>query len=140
MRKLLVPFDGSQSALRALQHAIALAKEGYASDLEVLHIGEPMPLGVHGVLTQEEIRQREAAEADRIFQPARVLLNDAGVTYQCRSRIGSAANEISKHAQECACSGIVMGSRGMSPLLGIMVGSVTTRVIALAEVPVTVVK
>ena len=140
MRKLVVPFDGSQSALRALQHAITLAKEGFASDLELLHVGDPMPFGVHGAMTQEEIHHREADEAGKILKPARDMLDDAGVPYQCRSRIGTAANEIAKHAQECGCEGIVMGSRGMSPMIGLMVGSVATRVIALAEVPVTVVK
>lgn len=140
MRKLLVPFDGSQCALRALQYAVTLAKEGFASDLEILYVGDPMPLGVHGALTQDEIHQREADDAGKMLKPARDVLESAGVPYQCRSRTGTVASEIARHAQACGCAGIVMGSRGMSPVVGLMVGSVATRVIALADVPVTVVK
>lgn len=140
MRKLLVPFDGSQSALHALRHAITLAKEGFATDLELLYVGDPMPLGVHGALTQDEIHHREADDAGRILKPARDVLDSAGVPYQCRFRIGTAASEIARHAQDCGCAGIVMGSRGMSPIIGLMVGSVASRVIGLANVPVTVVK
>lgn len=140
MRRLVVPFDGSQCALGALRYAISLVKEGFASDLELLHVGDPVPIGVHGAMTQDEVHHREADEAGRILKPAREMLDSAGVPYQCRSRIGTPANEIIKHAQECGCAGIVMGSRGMSPMVGLMVGSVATRVIAHAEVPVTVVK
>lgn len=140
MRKLLVPFDGSQSALHALRHTIPLAKEGFASDLELLYVGDPMPLGVHGALTQDEIHHREADDAGRILKPARDTLDSDGIPYQCHSRTGTPASEIVRHAQECGCSGIVMGSRGMTPIVGLMVGSVAMRVIALADVPVTVVK
>ncbi|HEY8608410.1 MAG TPA: universal stress protein [Noviherbaspirillum sp.] len=140
MRKLLVPFDGSACALRALQYAITMVKEGFAGDLELLHVGDPVPLGVHGMMTHDQIQQREADEAGRVLKPARDVLDQAGISYQCRLRIGTAATEIVRHAQECACAGIVMGSRGMGPVAGLMVGSVATRVISSAEVPVTVVK
>lgn len=140
MRTLLVPFDGSESAMRALQYAMTMVDEGFATELEVLHVGDPMPIGTHGVMTHEEIQHREAEEARRVLHPARKVLEEAKLTYQVRSRVGSAANEIARHAKDCKCDGIVMGTRGMGPFVSAMMGSVATRVVNLADVPVTLVK
>lgn len=140
MRTLLVPFDGSEGAVHALQYAMILAQEGFATKLEILHVGNPMPIGTHGAMTHEEVQHREADESGRILLPARKLLDEAKLTYQVRSRIGSAANEIAKYAEESQCDGIVMGTRGMGAIANALMGSVASRVVSFVNVPVTLVK
>jgi nucleotide-binding universal stress UspA family protein len=43
-------------------------------------------------------------------------------------------------AEEQRVDGIVMGTRGLGPVKGLVLGSVANKVIHLAEVPVTLVK
>ncbi|MEC4723125.1 universal stress protein [Noviherbaspirillum sp. CPCC 100848] len=140
MRRLLIPFDGSDSSLHALQYAIDLARDKFVHELEVLHVGNPMPIGTHGMMTHEEIAHREANEAGRILQPARALLEAAGISYQVRSRTGTPANEIAKQVKEGDCDGIVMGTRGLGSIASMMMGSVASRIVATVDVPVTLVK
>jgi nucleotide-binding universal stress UspA family protein len=54
--------------------------------------------------------------------------------------IGEAAHAIADYAREHGGTLIVMGSRGLGSVAGILLGSVTTRVIHLTELPVLVIK
>jgi nucleotide-binding universal stress UspA family protein len=140
MRKILIPCDGSDNALRAVRYTASLAKEIPDTQLELLNVQEPVPQKVHGALSEQEIAQWQAGEADLILQPARQILDAAEVRYQVRSRVGSPANEIARHVHETQCDAIIMGTRGLSPIANLMIGSVATKVIHLVEVPVTLIK
>ena len=54
-------------------------------------------------------------------------------------RIGEPGETIVKVARQKHCGEIVLGSRGLGNLKGLILGSVTTKVIHAARVPVTVV-
>ena len=71
---------------------------------------------------------------------ARQILDAEEVQYKVRSRVGSPANEIARHVHETQCDAIIMGTRGLSPVANLMIGSVATKVIHLVEVPVTLIK
>lgn len=140
MRKLLIPCDGSDNALRAVRYAASLAKELSDVELELLNVQDPLPQKVHSVLSEQEIAHWQAGEADLILQPAREILDAEEVRYQVRTRVGSPANEIARHVQETQCDAIIMGTRGMGPIVNLVIGSVATKVIHLVEVPVTLIK
>ncbi len=140
MRKLLIPCDGSDNALRAVRYAASLAKELSDVELELLNVQDPLPQKVHSVLSEQEIARWQAGEADLILQPARQILDAEEVRYQVRTRVGSPANEIARHVQETQCDAIIMGTRGMGPIVNLVIGSVATKVIHLVEVPVTLIK
>jgi nucleotide-binding universal stress UspA family protein len=55
-------------------------------------------------------------------------------------RIGAAAEVIVAYAAEQGCDAIVMGTRGMGAVAGVVMGSVAQKVVHLASVPVTLVK
>lgn len=140
MRKVLIPFDGSDSALRAVQYAVSLAKEITGMQVELLNVQDPVPLKAHAGASDAEIQHKQAEEAGRILQPARQILDAAGIPYQVRLRTGSPANEIALQVNETNCDSIIMGTRGMGPVASLMIGSVATRVIYLVDVPVTLIK
>ncbi len=140
MRKILVPFDGSDSAIRALRHAISVAKENPALQIELLNVVDPMPLRAHASMTNQEISRLQENEAEQTLHPARKLLDSAGVAYQAHSRVGSPANEIAEHVRETGCEAIIMGTRGLGPVASLMIGSVAMRVAHLTDVPVTLIK
>ena len=140
MRTILIPFDGSDYALRAVRYAASLAKELFDVRLELLNVQDPLPQKVHDALSEQEIARWRASEADIILQPARQILDAEEVQYQVRSRVGSPANEITRHVHESQCDAIIMGTRGLGPVANLMIGSVANKVIHLVAVPVTLIK
>jgi len=140
MRKILIPCDGSDNALRAVQYAAALAKMIGEVELELLTVQDPMSLRGHATSSAQEIEQMQADEAGRVLHGARRILDAEQLPYQARHRTGSPANEIAQHVHEAQCDAVVMGTRGLSPVAGLMIGSVATKVIHLVDVPVTLIK
>ena len=89
MKKILIPCDGSDNALRAVRYAASVAKERTDVELELLNVQDPMQLGTHATRSVQEIEQMQAGEANRILQPAKQLLDAEQVPYHVRCRIGS---------------------------------------------------
>lgn len=143
MKNLLIPFDGSESAGRALEHAIALARMTTAT-VHVIHVyEEPAAYALGEVAVyfpRDELMSylREASEALRDAAAAR--LRAAGVPCVAESRVGPVAESIVDYAKTQHCDAIIMGTHGRSALGGLLMGSVATRVVHLTPVPVTLVK
>lgn len=142
MHKLLVPFDNSDNATRALQHAIRLARENGPMELVIVHAHEP-PI-VYGevslYMTEEKARQLMQQHSEELLRPARELATSAGVSFVSEILTGNVAQSIVACADRHKCDGIVMGTRGMSAIGNLMLGSVATKVVHLARMPVTLVK
>ena len=140
IKSILVATDNSDSAYRAVETAAELAKrvdasltivnveQGYFDpNLEPLKIGD----GIGDILEarSREILSRAKEEAERI-----------GVTHvQTISGLGDAAAFILDVAKREAVDLIVLGKRGRGRLAGIMLGSVSQHVAALAPCSVQVV-
>lgn len=143
MLKLLVSVDGSESAVRAVEHMItklAWFKDGV--EIHLLNVQHPMPYGnrVTSVLGQDKVNQYHHDEGIAALQPARAKLDAAGIKYAFHIGVGEAAETIVHYAREKGCDQIVMGTRGLGSTAGLLLGSVATKVIHLAEVPVLLVK
>lgn len=140
MQKILVPFDGSDSSLRAVHYAAKLARETPSLQWELLHVLDPVPLRAHAALTNEDISLLHASNAARSLQPARQILDLAHAHYEAHYRVGSTASEIAAQVTEKNCDGVIMGTRGLGLLGSAMIGSVATQVVHLVNVPVTLIK
>ncbi len=140
MQQVLVPFDGSDNALRAVRYAASAARDQPGLQLELLHVVDPMSLRSNAVYTQDQLRGLQAEEAERLLQPARRLLEQEGIPFRAGWRAGSAAGEIASRVREGGFDGVIMGTRGMSPVANVVIGSVATRVVHLVDVPVILIK
>lgn len=142
MRKLLVPFDGSESALRALQHAIKLAKQSPPAALHVVHAHEePLLYGEIAVyVPKEKMADLQRKHSDDLLGAAVALLKNSGVAYETEILVGPIGDAIANRADALGCEGIVLGTRGLSAIGNLLMGSVATKIIHLAKVPVTLVK
>ncbi|MCC6070461.1 universal stress protein [Massilia sp. GCM10020059] len=140
MKHILVPCDGSANALRALAYAAGLAKDNPGVRLELLHVLDPMRFrNPAAALPPDELERRRAAALAHVLQPARAVLDAAGVQYQVHARTGDPAGEIAAQVAESGCDGVVMGTRGLGPVASLMIGSVACHVVHLVQVPVTLV-
>ena len=137
MSTLLVAVDGSASALRAVEHA-ALAAKRVSAEIYVLNV--QLPVRVGELIHRSEIDKYQKAQGQPILDAAMAILRDRGIANQGRVAIGEVAQTIAGTAQELGAEQIVMGSRGMSALPNLVLGSNATKVTHLAQVPVTIVK
>lgn len=141
MLKLLIAVDGSQSAFHAVRHVIELARRGIATEAIVLNVQPPVMSGEVGVVATAEIASEARAVASAgALGAAKTLLDEAAVPATVRAATGEAAEVILAVAAELGCDGIVMGRRGLGALASLVLGSVSSRVIRLADLPVTLVK
>ena len=142
MRKILVAYDGSESSDHALQFALEQIHERPMPDIYLLNI-QVWPVLYNeymAPLPVDEIHQSLKIAGSRILQPALDRLKALKRPCHSAVQLGDIPHGIVEHAENQGCTQIVMGSRGMGSLKGLLAGSVATRVIHLANIPVTVVK
>jgi len=141
MKKVLIPVDGSESSLRAVRHLIEMVRGRDEVAVFLINVAEKRESWeVRRFLTNEEITRMQQGEGEDQLHAARELLDAAGVAYSARVEVGAVAETIAEFAHKEGCDHIVMGARGLGAIAGLLLGSVATKVIHLASVPVTVVK
>jgi nucleotide-binding universal stress UspA family protein len=148
--KILLPVDGSKHAKRAVQFAGNLgASMGESlSGITLLHILTGGYLSEHmanidfrtKVIEESDVFKRIKEEHIRqdikpFLDESEKLLRDSGVEVPIERLIrdGDAANEVVRAADEGKFSTIIMARRGLSELKGILLGSVTGKVLHTAS-------
>jgi nucleotide-binding universal stress UspA family protein len=142
MHKLLVPIDGSDHALRALDYALRLAKEDGPFELHIITVqSEPNVYGeIQVYITEERMAQLQRKHSEDILAPALEAAKKIGAAFTSEIAVGSAAPMIVKRAEELGCDGIVMGTQGRGAVGSVLMGSVALKVVHLTKLPVTLVK
>jgi nucleotide-binding universal stress UspA family protein len=140
--KILVPIDGSQNALRALRHVLD-NRAWYSEPLEVHLLNVQLPVASGGVkmfISQDQLNEFYEEQGQAALKPARDLVQAAGLACHVRVGVGDTAAMIAGYARDEGCAFIVMGTRGLGSIANMLLGSVATKVIHLAEVPVLLIK
>ena len=140
MFKVLVPIDGSDNALRALERAIALVRERKPFELHLLNVQPPVSGSVTTFVGSSAIKDYHHDEGEKALAPARALLERQGIPYKQHITVGPAGESIAGFARQLGCEQIVMGTRGMGKFTGALLGSVSTEVIRHSDVPVTLIR
>jgi nucleotide-binding universal stress UspA family protein len=143
-KHILIPTDGSEVATKAVRAGIALAKEtgarvtGFCADewrAPHLHNGG---YTVEGHLLAE-LDRRAREHAERCVGEVKAEAEAAGVTFEPLVVKSARPDEaIVNAAKERGCDAIVMASHGHKGLAGLMLGSVTQRVLTHSKIPVLV--
>jgi len=140
MWKVLIPVDGSQNAMRAVQYAAGSIKRDPQQEFILLNVQEPYPLRTHAVLSHDEINRMIQEEGEKVLKPARAVLDQAGARYTVRCLSGAVDEVIGREVDASGADAIVMGSRGAGAAANLVLGSVATKVLHHVKVPVTVVR
>lgn len=140
--KILLPVDGSDCALRAVDHLIAHA--GWFSsvpEIHLLNVHPPIPIGrVLAHVGKETLHAYYLEESQGVLKGAQERLDAAGRFHTTHIHVGQPAEVITRVANELGCDLIVMGCHGLGALAGMVTGSVASRVLHLATCPVLLVK
>ncbi len=139
--QVLVPVDGSDCSLRALARAIEAVKPVRG----VVHLMNVQPAFddygmIRAYMSRDRHHELMRARTQAALAPAIARLKRAGVRSVVHTASGDTAVAIVRAARRQGCDSVVMGTRGMGAIGGLIVGSVANKVIHLASVPVTLVK
>ncbi|MEO8674371.1 MAG: universal stress protein [Casimicrobiaceae bacterium] len=144
MIKILLAVDGSESAVRATRTVVELAtryKEVPHIELATVHRPVPYLGRLSGVVVSKDmVRSYYDEEGERALAPCAKILADAGIPFAAQTLVGEIAQTIVHHAHESGCAMICMGTRGLSAIPGLVLGSVATQVLHVADVPVMLVR
>lgn len=139
---ILVPLDGSEHAIKALRIAASLARGGEAK-LHLMTVAEfpPDNIGLFAggpvepfsVEEREKLAQGMKDEARKVIEQARAAVDLGGLEVEESVRQGYPAQLIKEQAEEVGADAIVMGSRGLSNVRGMIFGSVSHKVSHIAD-------
>jgi nucleotide-binding universal stress UspA family protein len=137
---IVVGYDGSECARRALDVAEALARPE-SSKIALCSVVDPLPK-VGGLSPSAAGAALTAAEdeARRFVEDGSARLDAAGISHEAHVLLGDPVREILRYAVEAKADAIVVGSHGRTGLRRLLVGSVAEGVLRSASVPVVIVR
>jgi len=143
MKRVLIPVDGSDCSLRAVDYVIA-ESAGQAKPDEVeahlLNVQVALRGDIGQFISHEQIAGYQHEESEKAVGQAQARLKAAGVRLVVHAQVGHVADVIARLAGELDCDHIVMGTHGRGALADLLAGSTTIRVVHLARMPVVLVK
>ncbi len=145
-KRILAPIDGSEHSTKAAEAAIELART-FKAELILLHVARQYDLPdqlkdyikaehltAHDMLAIDEATRRVIADVKADAE--KIGLKKVKTVF----REGKPARSIVDYAKKAQVDAIVMGSRGLSELESVLLGSVSHKVATLAECTVMIVK
>lgn len=136
--KILAAIDGSDQAAKALDFAIEFTRR-YAGELHLIYTApdQAPPEALIAFARAEHLRDTPAAIYDAIgkslLNSARSRAAEAELTAVFQHQdYGDAAASIIDYARDHGIDVIVMGTRGLGELQGLLLGSVSMKVQSLA--------
>jgi nucleotide-binding universal stress UspA family protein len=138
IKKILVAVDGSEHSMRAAEYAGGLAGL-VGAEIILTHCHKPFPVLLGEPYFQKAINKINQ-ETQKLMAPYEALLRQNEIPHSHRIMDGSPAEIISDVAKIEKADMIIMGSRGLNELEGLLLGSVTHRVLKTAPCPVLVIR
>ncbi len=140
LTNFLAAFDGSEPAGRALDVAAAMAK-AVGGTLSIMTVGEILTQKEQEAFRRAEGDTADASEvfAERLLGQACERVKGAGLRVRTLLRWGDPAEAIIDAISQEKFDAIVVGRRGRGRLSGLLLGSVSQKLVSLAPSVVIVV-
>lgn len=134
VRRILVPVDLSKFTRPLLEAATDVAM-AYSAEIDLLHVVEPLPFptSLVGGVGVQDLTPNPVDEAQ---EQLRHLIEESDVPIAPHVEEGHAAKSIIASAETWDSDLIMIASHGLSGLQGMLLGSVTARVVRRAHCPV----
>jgi nucleotide-binding universal stress UspA family protein len=138
--KFLLPVDGSELSLQAVQHVIGLYHAGLPVEVVLVNVQEPA--SAYEMLTlhdPEALAEVTVAAGRDLMQAAVNLLQTAKLPFFETVVVGDVVPALLEVLEEEGCEAVVMGSHGYGVVRSVL-GSVSHGLLEDSPVPVTFVK
>ena len=137
VKEILIPVDGSEGSDRAVAQAITMA-EVCEAKLNFLYVANINQLAINACLSDAILEA--VTKAGNVILDRAMDLVPSGIEKEAFSETGSPAVVILEFAANNDIDLIVMGSRGLGIVKGVLLGSVSQYIVEQAKCPVLVVK
>ena len=140
IKKILIPYDFSETADLAIEHAVFMAKL-HKAEIVLVHVIESYSFttaisSAFGKSQSEFEEKIESSTNDKLKQLTDKLHHDSGMKVTFKTEAGKIYRKIVGSADDLDADIIVMGTHGVSGFQDFLVGSNTYRVVMSAPCPV----
>lgn len=142
-RHILVPIDGSEPSLQAVQMALRVIGLCPACKLTILYVIDKLVLNElvrFSRRSEKEVDAEMEEQGRRYLDLARGDASRQSVKVECETRRGDPFEEVIAAANHLPADLIVMGHTGRRGTSRVLIGSVTQRVLDYAPCPVLVMR
>ncbi len=143
LKNILVAIDGSKASTNVLQSATELS-EKFGAGLHLLHVvwelqipsnpANPGLMGKFDIVEQQHHDLLTSSGEQLLNQAKRVAESNGASVLQAEISSGDPASEIVKYADKNQMDLIVIGSRGLGQVKGLLMGSVSRKVCNMTKV------
>lgn len=137
IKNILIPVDGSEGSDRAITHAITLA-DVCGAKLNFLYVANINQLAINACLSDAILEA--VTKAGNVILDRAMQMVPSGIDKEAFSETGSPAVVILDFADSIEADLVVMGSRGLGVVKGVLLGSVSQYIVEQSKCPVLVVK
>lgn len=134
----LLAVDGSAQSAEAARYVARWAGPLAAGEVHVV-TAEPIGSFRAYALHRDEVMADAVERATHAARDALKILDEANVGHRFEAKVGDPGEVIMNAAHGHGADEIVLGTRGLGELSGVMLGSVAYKVVHLADLPVTLV-
>jgi nucleotide-binding universal stress UspA family protein len=131
IKRILVAVDESPRSIQVVERAAEIA-ELFHAKIILLHVRQKVP-DILGDPFYQQLFNHYMQTAEQITGPLHVLLEDKGIDHEVLILEGDPAQAITEAASNQKCGLIVMGTRGLSNLAGMALGSVSHKVLQVMD-------
>jgi nucleotide-binding universal stress UspA family protein len=139
--KILLAVDGSGFTKKMLAY-LATHDEwlGASNSYTLITVQDPLPPRARAAVGADVANGFYAEEADKVTAPVLKFLKRHGIDAKVIQKVGAPGELIAKAADTGKFDLLMMGSHGHNALGSLVMGSVTTKVLAHCKVPVLLVR
>ena len=141
MNKYLLAIDSSENSSRAIRYLFNLAQITEL-DITVIHVVNSRKeiYNFSPLMDIQDIKKVIAEQGQQLLDKCAAIFEDKEIEVTKVIAEGDPGFEITEYAKQNDISHIVIGTRGLSDLKGLILGSVSHQVIHLAQCPIILVK
>ena len=136
---VVVAYDGSEPAMRAVEYAIDEFPDQEITLLRVIEAADgSTEAGIK--IIQEALKRAERESVSRVTEEVSNLLDERDIDVEIETAIGEPAREIVRYAEEHDTDVVIVGNHGRRGVTRVLLGSVAERVVRRAPTTVIVVR
>jgi nucleotide-binding universal stress UspA family protein len=138
MKRILIPVDGTAKSLAAVRAAVSSEKGG-VDVIDLLNVQPRLHRHISQFVSREDRDAWRRDNAERALEPARQIVEKAGIACRTHVGVGPIARVVADTARLLGASEIVIGATRRGLLGRLLANSPSTRLLQLISVPVRVI-
>ncbi len=139
--KILVPVDESPRSVHLIDFLAGRKVDGEQPfEVELLNVQFRPTEAVWRVYGEEPVKKAFLEEGEKIFELLRPIAEAKGLRVTTKTIVGDGGQAVKAEAEAFGADLIVMGSRGLGPVKGFILGSFTNAALAQTKTPVLLIR